>query len=178
MDVLQPYIDNGTLVVKSGQTSIEQAATLRWDGETAQSRMEDLLTANYSDGSKVNAVLSPYDGISRGIISALTDAGYTVGAEWPIISGQDAEVDSVKAILAGEQYATIFKDTRELAKVAAGMAIAILNGDTVEVNDTTTYDNDVKVVPSYLLAPVQVVKDNVVSVLVDSGYWTKADLGL
>ncbi|MFT4285000.1 MAG: sugar ABC transporter substrate-binding protein [Protaetiibacter sp.] len=178
MDVLQPYLDEGTLVVKSGQLDIEQAATLRWDGETAQSRMEDLLTANYSDGSKVDAVLSPYDGISRGIISALTDAGYTVGDEWPIISGQDAEVDSVKAILAGEQYATIFKDTRELAKVAAGMAVALLNGEKPEVNDTETYDNDVKVVPSYLLAPVQVVKDNVKEALVDTGYWTAEELGL
>ena len=178
MDVLKPYIEDGTLVVKSGQTSIEQAATLRWDGETAQSRMEDILTANYSDGTQVDAVLSPYDGISRGIISALTDAGYSVGAEWPIISGQDAEVDSVKAILSGEQFATIFKDTRELAKVAAGMAIAILNGDDVTVNDEETYNNDVKIVPSYLLAPVPVVKDNVKSALVDTGYWTAAELGL
>lgn len=178
MDVLQPYIDEGTLVVKSGQTDIEQAATLRWDGEEAQSRMENIITANYSDGSKINAVLSPYDGISRGIISALTDAGYSVGDEWPIISGQDAEVDSVKAILSGEQYATIFKDTRELAKVAANMAIALLNGEEVEVNDTETYDNNVKVVPSYLLEPVQVVKDNVQETLVDTGYWTADELGL
>ncbi|MFI8631544.1 multiple monosaccharide ABC transporter substrate-binding protein [Microbacterium sp. NPDC077663] len=178
MDVLQPYIDEGTLVVKSGQTSIEQAATLRWDGETAQSRMEDILTANYSDGTQVDAVLSPYDGISRGIISALADAGYSVGDEWPIISGQDAEVDSVKAILSGEQYATIFKDTRELAKVAADMAVAVLNDEEPETNDTTTYDNDVKVVPSYLLAPVPVVKDNVQSALVDTGYWTAEELGL
>uniref|UniRef100_UPI00405350CD multiple monosaccharide ABC transporter substrate-binding protein n=1 Tax=Microbacterium sp. LWH7-1.2 TaxID=3135257 RepID=UPI00405350CD len=178
MDVLQPYIDEGTLVVKSGQTDIEQVATLRWDGETAQSRMEDILTANYSDGTEVDAVLSPYDGISRGIISALTDAGYSVGEDWPIISGQDAEVDSVKAILSGEQYATIFKDTRELAKVAAGMAVALLNDEEPEVNDTETYDNDVKVVPSYLLAPVPVIKDNVEAALVDTGYWTKEDLGL
>ncbi|AZS44269.1 multiple monosaccharide ABC transporter substrate-binding protein [Microbacterium oleivorans] len=178
MDVLKPYIEDGTLVVKSGQTSIEQAATLRWDGETAQSRMEDILTANYSDGTKVDAVLSPYDGISRGIISALSDAGYSVGDEWPIISGQDAEVDSVKAILSGEQYATIFKDTRELAKVAAGMAVDVLNDEKPEVNDEKTYDNDVKVVPSYLLAPVPVVKDNVKSALVDTGYWTADELGL
>ncbi|MBW9120351.1 sugar-binding protein [Microbacterium trichothecenolyticum] len=178
MDVLQPYIDEGTLVVKSGQTDIEQVATLRWDGETAQSRMEDILTANYSDGTEVDAVLSPYDGISRGIISALTDAGYSVGEDWPIISGQDAEVDSVKAILSGEQYATIFKDTRELAKVAAGMAVALLNDEEPEVNDTETYDNDVKVVPSYLLAPVPVIKDNVEEALVDTGYWTEEDLGL
>jgi len=176
MDVLQPFIDNGTLVVGSGQTTIEQAATLRWDGETAQSRMEDLLTANYSDGSKVNAVLSPYDGISRGIIGALTDAGYSLGDEWPIISGQDAEIDSVKAINKGEQYATIFKDTRELAKKAATMAIAALNGDTVETNDDSTYNNNKKDVPSYLLEPVIVVKDNIQAELVDTGYWTEAEV--
>jgi len=178
IDVLQPLIDDGTLVVKSGQTDIEQAATLRWDGQVAQARMENLLTSTYSDGSKVNAVLSPYDGLSRGIISALTDAGYSVGAEWPIISGQDAEVDSVKAILAGEQYATIFKDTRELAKVAAAMAIAVLGGTDPEINDTETYDNGVKVVPSYLLQPVQVTKDNVKEALVDTGYWTADEIGL
>ena len=178
MDVFQPLIDDGTLVVKSGQVDIEQAATLRWDGAEAQKRMDNLLTANYSDGTKVNAVLSPYDGISRGIISALQASGYTVGEGWPIISGQDAEVNSVKAILAGEQYATIFKDTRELAKVAAGMADALLKGDTPETNDTETYDNGKLVVPSFLLGPVPVVKDNVESALVDSGYWTAAELGL
>ena len=176
MDVLQPLIDDGTLVVKSGQTEFEQAATLRWDGEVAQSRMEDILTANYSDGSKVNAVLSPYDGLSRGIISALTDAGYTVGAEWPVISGQDAELNSVQAINAGEQYATIFKDTRNLAKVAVDMASAILNGEEPEVNNTTDYDNGVKVVPSYLLESQIVVKDNIQEVLVDSGYWTEEEI--
>jgi putative multiple sugar transport system substrate-binding protein len=172
MDVLQPLIDDGTLVVKSGQTDFQQVATLRWDGETAQSRMEDILTATYSDGTQVDAILSPYDGISRGIISALTDAGYAVGAEWPIISGQDAELDSVKAINRGEQYATIFKDTRQLAQVAVDMAVALLNDEEPEVNNTTDYDNGVKVVPSYLLDPVIVVKDNITEVLVDSDYWT------
>jgi putative multiple sugar transport system substrate-binding protein len=176
MDVLQPLIDDGTLVVKSGQTDIEQVATLRWDGETAQSRMEDILTADYSDGSTVNAVLSPYDGISRGIISALTDAGYTVGEGWPIISGQDAEINSVQAINRGEQYATIFKDTRELATVAVDMATALLQGEEPEVNNTEDYDNGVKVVPSYLLDPVIVVKENINEVLVDSGYWTEEEI--
>lgn len=176
MSELQPLIDDGTLVVKSGQTDIEQVATLRWDGETAQSRMEDILTADYSDGSQVNAVLSPYDGISRGIISALTDAGYTVGDEWPIISGQDAELDSVKAINSGEQYATIFKDTRDLATVAVDMATALLEGEEPEVNNTEDYDNGVKVVPSYLLDPVIVVQDNITEVLVDSGYWTEEEI--
>ncbi|MFG6403481.1 MULTISPECIES: multiple monosaccharide ABC transporter substrate-binding protein [unclassified Microbacterium] len=176
MEELQPYIDDKTLVVKSGQTDFQQVATLRWDGETAQSRMEDIITANYSDGSTVNAVLSPYDGISRGIISALTDAGYSVGASWPIISGQDAEIDSVKAINRGEQYATIFKDTRELADVAVNMAVALLNDEEPEVNNTTDYDNGVKVVPSFLLDPVIVVKDNITEVLVDSGYWTEEEV--
>lgn len=176
MDVLQPLIDDGTLVVKSGQTDFQQVATLRWDGETAQSRMEDILTADYSDGTTVDAVLSPYDGISRGIISALTDAGYAVGADWPIISGQDAELDSVKAIVTGEQYATIFKDTRELAKVAVDMAVALLNDEEPEVNNTTDYDNGNKVVPSFLLDPVIVVKDNITETLVDSGYWTEAEI--
>jgi putative multiple sugar transport system substrate-binding protein len=176
MDVLQPLIDDGTLVVKSGQTDIEQVATLRWDGETAQSRMEDILAAQFSDGSTVDAVLSPYDGISRGIISALTDAGYAVGADFPIISGQDAELDSVKAIIAGEQYATIFKDTRELAAKAAEMTIAALSGDEPEINDTETYDNGVKVVPSYLLEPYIVVADNITEQLVDSGYWTEEEI--
>lgn len=172
MDVLQPLIDEGTLVVKSGQTAIEQVATLRWEGAEAQSRMEDLLTANYSDGSVINGVLSPYDGISRGIISSLTDNGYSLGADWPIISGQDAELDSVKAINRGEQYATIFKDTRDLASKAVEMTQAVLAGDEPKVNNTKDYDNGVKVVPSFLLEPVIVVKDNITEVLVDSGYWT------
>ena len=176
-EVLKPFIEDGTLVVKSGQTTIEQAATERWNGEVAQSRLEDLITANYADGStKINGLLSPYDGISRGLISALTDAGYKVGDGWPTITGQDAEIDSVKAINNGEQFATIFKDTRELAKKAAAMAIAALNGDEVETNDTSTYNNNKKDVPSYLLQPVIVVKDNIKSALIDTGYWTEAEV--
>jgi putative multiple sugar transport system substrate-binding protein len=176
MSILQPYIDSKVLVVKSGQTDFSTVATLRWDGEVAQSRMEDILTKSYSDGSQVNGVLSPYDGLSRGIISALTDAGYTVGGSFPIITGQDAEIDSVKAINGGEQYSTIYKDTRELAKVAVSMAEDLLNGKTPQTNDTTTYDNKVKVVPAYLLQPVIVTKDNIKSVLVDGGYYTQAQI--
>jgi putative multiple sugar transport system substrate-binding protein len=176
MSVLQPLIDSGVLVVKSGQTTIEQVATLRWDGAVAQKRMEDILVGNYADGSVVTGVLSPYDGLSRGIIAALTDAGYTA-ASLPTIVGQDAEVLSVKSMLAGEQYSTIFKDTRELAAVAAGMAVAILNGDEPEVNDTSTYDNGVKVVPSFLLTPYIVTLDNYQELLIDSGYIAEADLG-
>ena len=176
MQELQPLIDAGTLVVKSKQTDFNTVATLRWDGEVAQKRMENILTSTYSDGTKVNGVLSPYDGLSRGIISALTDAGYSVGAEWPVITGQDAEIDSVKAINSGEQFATIFKDTRELAKVAVEMTVAVLNGTEPTVNDTKTYDNGKKVIPSMLLSPTIVVKDEISSVLVDSGYWTQAEI--
>jgi putative multiple sugar transport system substrate-binding protein len=176
MSVLEPLIESGVLVVKSGQTTIEQVATLRWDGAVAQKRMEDILVGNYADGSVVTGVLSPYDGLSRGIIAALTDAGYTA-ASLPTIVGQDAEVLSVKSMLAGEQYSTIFKDTRELAAVAAGMAIDLLNGDTPEVNDTTTYDNGVKVVPSFLLTPYIVTLDNYEELLIDSGYIAAEDLG-
>jgi len=176
MDVLQPLIDSKTIVVKSGQTDIEQVATLRWDGEEAQSRMENILTSSYSDGSVVNGILSPYDGISRGIISALEGSGYSLGDAWPAISGQDAELDSVKAIVAGEQYATIFKDTRKLAEVAVSMTLALLNGDEPEINNTTDYDNGVKVVDSYLLDSSIVIKDNITEQLVDSGYWTQAEI--
>ncbi|NBD24604.1 multiple monosaccharide ABC transporter substrate-binding protein [Paenibacillus glycinis] len=176
MSVLKPYIDSGKLVVKSGQTKMEQVATLRWDGATAQSRMDNLLSANYASDT-VNAVLSPYDGISIGIISSLKGVGYgTADKPMPIITGQDAEAASVKSIIAGEQTSTIFKDTRELAKVAVGMAQAVIEGKEAEVNDTKTYDNGVKVVPSFLLEPVSVDSANYKQVLVDSGYYTEDEL--
>jgi putative multiple sugar transport system substrate-binding protein len=175
MDTLQPYIDNGTLVVKSNQTDIEQVATLRWLQETAQKRMEDLLTSTYSDGSKVDGVLSPYDGISRGIITALQNAGYGPGidAGLPIVTGQDAEIASVKLIKDGVQFSTIFKDTRKLAEQAVVSAEAFLLGEEPEANDTETYNNGVKVVPSYLLESDIIYADNIQSLLIDSGYWTE-----
>ena len=122
-------------------------------------------------------MLSPYDGISIGIISALKGVGY--GAKdlpMPIISGQDAEIPSVKSIIAHEQYSTIFKDTRELAKVAAGMVDAVVSGGKPEINDTKTYNNKVKIVPSYLLKPVAVDLTNWKSALIDSGYYTAAQV--
>ncbi|MEZ0493033.1 multiple monosaccharide ABC transporter substrate-binding protein [Kineococcus sp. TBRC 1896] len=176
-DTLKPYIDSGQLVVKSGQTKIDQAAILRWQQETAQKRMEDLLTSAYNDGSKVDGVLSPYDGISRGIITALQNAGYGgSGKPMPIITGQDAEIASVKLINDGVQYSTIFKDTRKLADEAVTVATALVEGDEPEANDTETYDNGVKVVPSYLLESQIVTKDNVKSALVDTGYYTQAEV--
>src|SRR5690242_2735633 len=119
MSVLQPMIDGGEIVIPSGQMGMDKVGTLRWDGAVAQARMDNLLSANYTD-KKVHGVLSPYDGLSRGIISSLKGVGYAPGAEMPIVTGQDAEVASVKAMQAGEQYSTVFKDTRELAKTTAG----------------------------------------------------------
>ncbi|OBF09965.1 multiple monosaccharide ABC transporter substrate-binding protein [Mycobacterium sp. ACS4331] len=176
MSVLQPYLDSGKLVVKSGQTSFDQAATLRWDGALAQSRMDNLLSRSYTSG-RVDAVLSPYDGLSLGIISALKSSGYgTPNNPLPIVTGQDAELASVKSIVAGEQTQTVFKDTRQLAKAAVQMTDALLTGGEPEVNDTTTYDNGVKVVPALLLDPVSVDRTNYQQVLIDSGYYTPAQL--
>jgi putative multiple sugar transport system substrate-binding protein len=175
IDTLQPYFDDGTLVVPSGQMDIEQTNILRWLQETAQKRMEDLLTASYSDGTKLDGVLSPYDGISRGIITALQNSpgipGDTIETGLPVVSGQDAEIASIKLIVDGVQFASIFKDTRKLADQAVVVADAFLSGEEPEANDTETYDNGVKVVPSFLL-PIDIVyADTVQSLLVDSGYW-------
>ncbi|MER6089478.1 multiple monosaccharide ABC transporter substrate-binding protein [Streptomyces bluensis] len=176
MKVLQPYIDKKQLVVKSGQTELTQVTTLRWDGATAQRRMDDILTKSYKSG-KVDAVLSPYDGISIGIISALKSDGYGSGSKpLPVVTGQDAEVASVKSIVADQQAMTVYKDTRELAKVASTMVDDALNDKKPEVNDTKTYDNGAKVVPAYLLTPIAVDKTNYQKVVVDSGYIKESDL--
>src|SRR4051795_3338734 len=166
MDTLKPYITDGTLVVKSGQTNFNQVAILRWDPATAKARMQDLVAKSYSTGTEVQGVLSPYDGLSDGILSALEGAGYgSGGKKLPVITGQDAEVASVKQIIAGTQYSTIYKDTRKLANEAAKMANDLLSGKKPEVNDTKSYDNKVKVVPSYLFQPVVVTKDNYQKIL-------------
>jgi putative multiple sugar transport system substrate-binding protein len=176
MSVLKPYLDSGKLKVKSGETDFKTVAILRWDPATAQKRMEDLLTKSYGKDT-VQGVLSPYDGISIGILSALKSNGYgTSGRKYPIVTGQDAEVASVKSIVADEQYATIYKDTRKLAEVSVNMADAVLKGTAPEVNNTKDYNNGVKVVPSFLLPPVVVYKSNYQSVLVDSGYYTADQL--
>lgn len=177
MEVLEPYIADGTVVVKSGQTKIEQAATLRWQQETAQKRMEDLLTSTYKGGDVVHGVLSPYDGLSRGIITALQNAGYG-GADKPLptVTGQDAEIASVKLIEDGVQYSTIFKDTRMLADQAIVSAKAFLEDEEPEANDTETYDNGVKVVPSYLLESEIVTAENIDTALVETGYYTAEEV--
>ncbi len=171
MSVLEPEIKKGVLVVQSKQMGMDKVATLRWEAATAQTRMENLLSRYYAN-KHVDAVLSPYDGLSIGILAALKSVGYgTSGTPFPIITGQDCEIPSIKSIIAHEQYSSIFKDTRNLAKVAAGMVDAVLSGKQPEINDTKTYNNKVKIVPSYLLKPVLVDASNWKATLVDSGYY-------
>jgi putative multiple sugar transport system substrate-binding protein len=177
MSVLGPYIRSGKLEVRSGQTSFKDVATQRWDGAVAAKRMTKVLASSYGS-THLDAVLSPYDGITRGILGVLTKAGYGSGSKkLPLSTGQDAELDSVKMIGAGTQGQTVYKDTRELAKVAVQMTDSLLTGGEPQINDTKQYNNGVKTVPSFLLQPVSVDRANYKSVLVDGGYYTAADLG-
>ncbi|MGO3555936.1 MAG: multiple monosaccharide ABC transporter substrate-binding protein, partial [Microbacterium gubbeenense] len=171
MDTLKPFLEDGRLTIGSGQEDFDTVSTLRWDQATAQRRMEDLITSTYDGGSKpLDGVLSPFDGISRGVITALENAGYGFSMEegLPVLSGQDAEIASVKLINDGVQYATIFKDTRKLASQAVAAATSYAEGEDPEANDTETYDNGVKVVPSFLLESDIVTADNLSELLVDS----------
>ena len=173
MTVLQPYIDKGVLKVPSGQTEFTQAAIQQWQLKTAQDRMETILNGFYAKGNtKLDGVLSPYDGLSRGILNATKSAGI----DNPIVTGQDAEKPSDKLILEGVQYSTIFKDPRTLAEQAVIAAQAFLEGNEPEANDTESYDNGVKVVPSYLLPVETVFTDDIQSVLIDSEYWTAEEV--
>jgi len=173
MSVLQPYIDKGVLEIPSGQTEFTQAAIQQWQLKTAQDRMETILNGFYAKGNtKLDGVLSPYDGLSRGILNATKAAAI----DNPIVTGQDAEKPSDKLILEGVQYSTIFKDTRKLGNTAAEMVDAVLNGQQPEVNDTTTYNNKIKVVPTFQHDSVIVTKENLMKEVVDTGYYTKEEV--
>jgi hypothetical protein len=176
MDVLKPYIDKGRLVVRSGQMTREQCATPNWDEAKAQERMDNILTTYYTDAN-VDAVLCSNDSVSLGVQSALKSAGYnTAGKKLPVITGQDANLPNVKAIVAGEQSMSVFKDTRALADEVVKMVEAVLSKQEPEVNNTKDYNNGVKVVPSYLLEPKFVDASNYKALLIDSGYYTEAEL--
>ena len=173
-DVLSPYVENGQLVVKSGQTEFEQIATPGWDTAVSQSRMDNIITTYYSDGTKLDAVMCSNDSTAQGVSNALTNAGFT---EFPIITGQDCDITSMKNILAGKQSMSIFKDTRTLAEKVVGMVDAIMKGTEPEINDTTTYDNGTGyIVPTYLCDPVFADIDNYEALLIDSGYYTADQL--
>ncbi|MCT9081719.1 multiple monosaccharide ABC transporter substrate-binding protein [Streptomyces fulvoviolaceus] len=174
MALLQPFLDSKQLVVPSGQTKLDQITTLRWDGVTAQKRMSGVL-AKWYGSKKVDAVLSPYDGISRGVLSALESDGYSSDSGLPVITGQDAEPASVKSIIAGQQSQTVYKDVRKLAQAAAEMVDDILTGRAPRVNNRRDYNNGVKNVPAYLLQPQSVDKTNY-DVLIEDGYYTADEL--
>ena len=170
MKVIQKYLDNGTLVCKSTQVAFADNCTLRWSQETAQKRCEDILAGFYAD-EDLDICMTAYDGLAYGCRSALEGAGYTA-ENWPLITGQDAELMAVKNIIGGYQTMSIAKDTRTLAEKCVTMVDAVLTGSEPEINDTTTYDNGVFVVPSYLCTPVPVDADNYAEVLIDTGYYT------
>jgi len=181
-DVLQPYVKSGKLVVPSGKAPANDDAWASigvqgWSSDTAQSEMQNRLNSFYASG-KVDVVLSPNDSLALGIEQALDGAGYKVGTDWPIVTGQDADQANVKNMLADKQSMSVWKDTRALGDQVAKMVDEVVKGGTVEVNDEKTYDNGKKVVPTFLLPPVVVTKDTVKSVLVDSGFYTASDLGL
>ncbi|MBR6153193.1 MAG: sugar-binding protein, partial [Treponema sp.] len=177
MDVLQPYLDSGVIVCPSGQTAKAQAATLNWSTEEAQKRMENLISANgYGPkGTKLDAVYCSNDSTAQGVTNALVSAGYDA-SNFPIITGQDCDIPSVKNMLKGLQAMSIFKDTRTLASKVVDMVDAIMKGSQPPINDTKTYDNGTGIIPSFLCEPVFGTVDNYKSLLVDSGYYTEDQL--
>ena len=182
-DVLLPYVESGKLVVPSGKSpkSNDEWATigiLGWKSDAAQAELDNRLASFYNGGEKIDVVLSPNDSLAQGISASLRSAGYTVGGDWPILTGQDGDKASVVNILAGEQSMTVWKDTRTLGDVVFGFIEAIEAGDEPEINDTETYDNGKKVVPAFLITPEVVVKDDVQTKLIDSGFLKAADVGL
>ena len=170
MDVLQPYIDEGKLVVPSGQMTKDEVATAGWDTATAQSRFENILSSFYADGTNLDAVLASNDSTALGVVNALA-ANYT--GEYPVITGQDCDIANVPHIVDGTQAMSVFKDTRTLAAQVVEMVDAILAGEEVPVNDTETYDNGTGIIPSFLCEPVAVTVDNYKEILIDSGYYTE-----
>lgn len=173
MDVLQPYIDSGKLVVKSGQTTFEEVATANWATDAAQSRMDAIIAANYSDGTTLHACMCSNDSTALGVANSL-EANYT--GEWPIITGQDCDIASVKNILAGKQSMSIFKDTRTLASKVVEMVDAVMKGGEAPINDTETYDNGTGIIPSFLCEPVFADINNYTELLIESGYYTEDQL--
>ena len=173
IDVLQKYMDEGKINVVSGQTKFEEVATAGWSTDEAQKRAENILSSNYADGTQLDAWLCSNDSTSMGVQNALA-ANY-VGA-YPVITGQDCDKPNVKAMIDGKQSMSIFKDTRTLASQVVKMTGQILSGETVDVNDTETYDNGTGVIPSYLCEPVFADINNYKELLLDSGYYTEADL--
>lgn len=173
MDVLNPYIKEGKLVVKSKQIDFATVATANWDSATAQARMENILASYYADGTQLDVVLCSNDSTALGVTNAIT-ASYQ--GKYPVITGQDCDVANVKNMIADKQAMSVFKDTRMLANKVVEMVDAIMKGGKAPVNDEKSYDNGKGIVPAYLCEPVFADKNNYKELLIDSGYYTEEEL--
>lgn len=173
MRVLKPYINSGKLKVLSGQSTFAKAATQYWMPDNAQKRAETILLKYYQNAA-IHAWLCSNDSTAQGVIRAL-EANYC-GENWPIVTGQDCDIENVRMIIKGQQSMSVFKDTAVLAKQAVKMADQLLTLGSADVNDTKTYDNGATVVPAYLCKPGVVTANNYKSVLIDSGLYRAADL--
>ncbi len=184
MSVLQPHLDSGVLAIGSGESSLAEATTLRGNAATAESRLTRLIRDEYAGAGEPawpDAVLAPSDAIARGVIDALIAAGAAPGDGFPVVTGRGAELRAVAALLDGRQYATQLEDPRLLAEAAADRVIAALRaGPTVTVAPTThpgvSVDNGARQVPASLLQPQTVRAGDIEAVLVESGFWTSAQV--
>lgn len=174
LEVLKPYLDDGTLVCRSGNISFNDTSILRWSKDLAEERCRKYLKQYYTE-EELDICASAFDKFSYGCITALEEGGYTE-ENWPLITGQDAEIEACKYILEGKQAFTIYKDTRLLAEKCVTMVNAVCNGMEPEINDTEQYYNNVITVPAYLCKPVVVDKENMKTLLIDSGYYTEEQL--
>lgn len=186
MDVLNPYIEKGTLKVLSGQTKFEEVATAAWDTATALDRMQNILASYYADGAQLDVCLCSNDSTALGVTQAI-ESDYA-GSNTPIITGQDGDVANLKNLLDGKQSMTVYKAVANEAVVTVALAQEILAGNTPDETltskfdceatyDTTSYDNGTGIIPSYLLVPDVVTKDNYKEKLVDTGYYTVGEDG-
>ena len=182
-DVLKPYLDAGILKVPSGQTTFEQVATASWSTDEALSRMQNILGSYYSDGTVLDVALCSNDSTALGVTQAI--ASDYAGSNQPIITGQDGDEANLANIVDGKQSMTVYKAVANEAVATLDIAVAILNGETPNADliksagwnfdctyDTESYDNNTGKIPSYLLVPVVVTKDNIQKELVDTGYYT------
>jgi len=182
-DVLKPYIDEGKLVVPSGQTSFDQVATKGWATDVAMNRFQNILASNYSGDTKLDVALCSNDSTALGVTQAI-EADYA-GDNTVIITGQDGDEANLKNIVDGKQTMTVYKAVANLAVATVDLGISILNGETPNESliessgwnftctyDTTSYNNGKADIPSYLLDPTVVTKDNIQKELVDTGYYT------
>ena len=173
IDVLQPYIDSGKLVVKSGQVAFSDVSTSGWNPEEARKRAERILKKYYTGKSVPDAWLCSNDSTALGVTLALKASGKKT---WPIITGQDCDRENLKNIIAGKQSMSVFKDTRILVDRTARMVEQAVSGSEVEINDTETYNNNKKNVPAYLCSPVVVDISNYKEILVKSGFYSESEL--